>query len=149
MSKKFDRRILDTNAMVMGGGVGLAALESMFNLVQAQSLISANMVRDYEQSSGQSLKALVVALGEVLETGANSPARTCPKCSCTKEQSDTSGNGGFSDALDNGANSDASSNNIAPSAEKLLSQIFDMLGTHMTELNDDILELSGRQLMVT
>lgn len=82
MSKKFDRRLLDTNAMVMGGGVGLAALESMFNLVQTQSLLSASMVRDHDLSYGLSLEALALSLGEVLDPGVYG---SCRPCRCTSK----------------------------------------------------------------
>jgi len=84
MSKKFDQRLLDTNALVMGGGVGLAALESMFNLVQTQSLLSAGMVKHHDLSHGLALEALALAIGEVLDPGVYSACRSCRHAKAVK-----------------------------------------------------------------
>lgn len=67
MSSKIDRRLLDTNAAAMGGGVGLAVLESMFSLVQSQSVMNAAMVRDYQLSHPLVMESLAVALNEILD----------------------------------------------------------------------------------
>lgn len=67
MSSKIDRRLLDTNAAAMGGGVGLAVLESMFSLVQSQSVMNAAMVRDYQLSHPLAMESLAVALNEILD----------------------------------------------------------------------------------
>lgn len=69
MSKHLDRRILDTNAMVMGGGVGLAALEAMFNLVQTQSILASSMVRQYDMSHATGLHAMAASMSELIDAG--------------------------------------------------------------------------------
>lgn len=69
MSKRMDRRILDTNAMVMGGGVGLAALEAMFNLVQTQSVLASSMVKHHDMSHHIGLHAMAASINEIMETG--------------------------------------------------------------------------------
>jgi len=69
MSKRMDRRILDTNAMVMGGGVGLAALEAMFNLVQTQSVLASSLVRHHDMSHHIALHTMAASINEIMETG--------------------------------------------------------------------------------
>ena len=69
MSKRMDRRILDTNAMVMGGGVGLAALEAMFNLVQTQSVLASSMVKHHDMSHHIGLHSMAASINEIMETG--------------------------------------------------------------------------------
>ena len=69
MSKHLDRRILDTNAMVMGGGVGLAALEAMFNLVQTQSILASSMVRQHDMSHATDLHAVAASMSEFMDAG--------------------------------------------------------------------------------
>ncbi len=69
MSKHLDRRILDTNAMVMGGGVGLAALEAMFNLVQTQSILASSMVRQHDMSHATGLHAMAASMSELMDAG--------------------------------------------------------------------------------
>ena len=172
MSKKFDRRLLDTNAVVMGGGVGLAALESMFNLVQTQSLISASMVRDHDQAYSLSLETLALAIGEVLEPGAN---RTCRSCGCRSSavqvdipaspvsETDTYSSSGTrrgalanADVLSDMASDSQSATTTTSqttesgvSLDNLLMKILEMLGGHMTEMNDGYRESNRRNLMVS
>ncbi len=69
MSKRLDRKFADTNSLVMGHGVGLATLEAMFNMVNTQSLLSANMVRDFEMAHPLQMQSLARALTQILATG--------------------------------------------------------------------------------
>ena len=66
MAKGYKKRLTDTNALVMHGGVGLAALEAMFNMVNTQSLLSAGMVRDHDLSHPLRMQALATALAQIL-----------------------------------------------------------------------------------
>lgn len=73
MTKRFDRRLLDVNALVMGNGVSLAALESMFNLVGTQSVLAANMVRQQDMGQAAALESLALAMSRILEAGEGAP----------------------------------------------------------------------------
>jgi len=66
MTRRNDKKLLDTNGLIMGSGVGLATLEAMFNMVNTQSLLSANMVRDFELSHPLQMQALASALTQIL-----------------------------------------------------------------------------------
>ncbi|MBL4614619.1 MAG: hypothetical protein JKY27_07085 [Magnetovibrio sp.] len=66
MSKRLNKNVWETNALVMGSGVGVATLEAMFNMVNTQSLLSANMVRDFELSHPLQLQALASALTQII-----------------------------------------------------------------------------------
>lgn len=77
MSRRNKRRVIDANALVMGGGVGLATLEAMFNLVNTQSLLSANMIRDFEMSHPVSMQTLAGALSQILAAGHSEPDEGC------------------------------------------------------------------------
>lgn len=68
MADKIEKRLADTNAVLMGHGVGVAALEAMFNLVNSQSVLSATMVRDHELSHPIQMQALAQALAQLLAT---------------------------------------------------------------------------------
>lgn len=68
MVDSIDQRLLDTNAVLLGSGVGLAALEAMFNLVQTQSSLGAAMVKNNNASCNAAL--LAQTLEAVLNTGA-------------------------------------------------------------------------------
>ena len=72
MSKRLDRKFADTNSLVMGHGVGLATLEAMFNMVNTQSLLSANMVRDFEMSHPLQMQSLARAMAQILAAGEQS-----------------------------------------------------------------------------
>lgn len=69
MSKRLKRDIWDANSLVMGSGVGLATLEAMFNMVNTQSLLSANMVRDFELSHPVQMQALASAMSQIIAAG--------------------------------------------------------------------------------
>ncbi|MEG3620295.1 hypothetical protein V5T82_17660 [Magnetovibrio sp. PR-2] len=66
MADKIEQRLADTNAVLMGHGVGVAALEAMFNLVNSQSVLSATMIRDHELSHPIQMQALAQALSQLL-----------------------------------------------------------------------------------
>ena len=66
MADEIEKRLADTNAVLMGHGVGVAALEAMFNLVNSQSVLSATMVRDHELSHPIQMQALAQALAQLL-----------------------------------------------------------------------------------
>jgi len=121
MSKKIDQRLLDTNAIVMGNGVSFAILESMFNLVQAQSVVSANMVRDQSQSNALMVSAL---------------ANGCLLCGKEKETTATT-------------TTTTNNNDSNASMEKLMMEVLEMLGEHMTEMNDANRESNSGKLTVT
>ncbi len=74
MVNSMDQRLLDTNAMALGSGVGLAALEAMFNLVQTQSSLGAAMVKQHDTSHN----AALLSLAQVLEAGVDGAARSAP-----------------------------------------------------------------------
>jgi len=75
MSRKFDQRLLNANARIMGQGVGLAALEAMFNLVETHAVLSSSMVRHHELAGLLSYETLALAVGEVLDPGAYAALR--------------------------------------------------------------------------
>jgi|GEM_PF-1518313 len=66
MGRRNQRKQFDINAQIMSGGVGLAALEAMFNLVNTQSTLSASMVRDHEMYGPVQLQALAGALAQIM-----------------------------------------------------------------------------------
>ncbi len=68
MVNSIDQRLLDINAVALGGGVGLAALEAMFNLVQTQSSLGAGMVKNLDTGQNCAVLALAQALEGLLES---------------------------------------------------------------------------------
>lgn len=136
MSEKVDQRLLDINATVMGGGVGLAVLESMFNLVQTQSLLSASMVRDHDANHVIALEALSRAIGEMLDLGVHPKCRRC--CQHHAVNIDIPDVKGRPTPAERD-----------PTLERLLVEVLDMLGGHMKELNDGYRESNRRNLLVT
>lgn len=74
MSKSFDKRLLSSNAHVMSQGVGLAALEAMFNMVNTQSMLSASMLRQNDMAGTMSFGALALAMNDILDPCG------CPAC---------------------------------------------------------------------
>lgn len=158
MSKRLDRRLVDTNSLVMGSGVGLATLEAMFNMVNTQSLLSANMVRDFELSHPVQLQALANALAQLMaaqEYGNYSdaiPVRIPPG----KEQATTSRPGEESaqlgglpniDAMNRLLNKDGSSGDTTSTlnttsmsgldnaaVEKLLTELLTLFREHLSDM---------------
>ncbi|MCR4377660.1 MAG: hypothetical protein NUV50_06150 [Rhodospirillales bacterium] len=172
MSSQTNQRLLDVNAMVMGNGVGLAALESMFNLVQTQSLLSASMVRDHNLSGSLALEALAIAIGEVLDPGVYSACRSCRrtkpipvdippvKASVGAVNEGTRrGAGPSGEALNDitGERVSSSATEVHTSdsdiqVEQLLEKIFDLLDGHMKDMTNHMnimSENSRNRLMVT
>lgn len=87
MTRKMDKRLVDANTIVMGSGVGLAALEAMFNMVNAQSLVTANMIKHNDLSHPLQMEALAQAMALIIaaaedcgggEGYANAPVRVPP-----------------------------------------------------------------------
>jgi len=66
MAHKEKRQAIEAAILSMGGGVGLATLEAMFNMVNTQSLISAGMIRDHDLSQPLQLQAQAAALAKIL-----------------------------------------------------------------------------------
>jgi len=66
MGRRKQRKQFNINAQIMSGGVGLAALEAMFNLVNTQSTLSASMVRDHEMCGPIQIQALAGALSQIM-----------------------------------------------------------------------------------
>lgn len=171
MSEKVDQRLLDINAMVMGGGVGLAALESMFNLVQTQSLLSASMVRDHDAHHVIALEALSLAVGEMLDPGAHPMCRRCrrsravnvdipanqgrpapPPDDLGSQRGAASGADVLRDMASESRSETTTTNAPAerdPTLEHLLVEVLGLLGGHMKELNDGYRESNRRNLLVT
>lgn len=138
MSRKVDQRLLDINAMVMGGGVGLAALESMFNLVQTQSLLSASMVRDHDANHVLALEALSLAIREMGDAGVRPACRRCRRSRTVDI-----------DIPENKGCPAAAPAEPDPTLEHLVVEMLDLLGGHMKELNDGYRESNRRNLLVT
>lgn len=72
MAKQSKPKGRAASGLVMGGGVGVATLEGMFNMVNTQSLIAANMVRDFEMSQPLQMQALARSLADLLNAGRES-----------------------------------------------------------------------------
>lgn len=171
MSKKVDQRLLDINAMVMGGGVGLAALESMFNLVQTQSLLSASMVRDHDANHILALEALSLAINEMVEPVMHPACRRCrrprtvdidipekqgrpapPSEDLGSQRGAASGADVLRDMASESRSETTTTNAPAerdPTLEHLLVEVLSLLGKHMSELNDGYRESNRHNLLVT
>ena len=166
MPSQTNQRLLNVNAMVMGNGVGLAALESMFNLVQTQSLLSASMVRDHDLSGSLALEALAIAIGEVLDPGAYSACRSCrrtkpipvdiPPVKAAVGATDEGvrrGAGPGGDALgDISSSAEAHATDSGMPVDQLLAKFIDLLDGHMKDMTDHMntmSENSRNRLMVT
>lgn len=174
MSRKVDQRLLDINAMVMGGGVGLAALESMFNLVQTQSLLSASMVRDHDANHILALEALSMAVGEMLDPSVHPACRRCrhsravnvdiprnqgrpatapPPEDLGSQRGAASGADVLRDMASESRSETTTTTNAPaerdPTLEHLLVEVLGLLGGHMKELNDGYRESNRRNLLVT
>jgi len=169
MSKHMDRRILDTNAMVRGGGIGLAALEAMFNLVQTQSVLASSMVRHHDMSHNIGLHSMAASINEIMESGygADSGGGRGVRVNIPRSQSqsqpqsgegDGSGERGAISGIDERANmfkSNASASATAPSAtdpqygginmDQHLTELLELLREHLSE----ILKSSKPTMMVT
>lgn len=173
MSSQTNQRLLDVNAMVMGNGVGLAALESMFNLVQTQSLLSASMVRDHNLSGSLALEALAIAIGEVLDPGVYSACRSCRRTKPIPVDIPpvkAAGVGAMDEGTRRGAGpsgealNDITGERVSSSAtevhttdsgmplDQLLAKFIDLLDGHMKDMTNHmntISENSRNRLMVT
>lgn len=136
MSEKVDQRLLDINATVLGGGVGLAVLESMFNLVQTQSLLSANMVRDHDANHVIALEALSPAVGEMPCSGVHPKCRGCWRSHAVNI-----------DIPDNKGRPPPAEPD--PILERLLVEALDIVRGQHKKLNDDYREGNPMKLMVT
>lgn len=165
--------ILAGNALVMGSGPGLAVLESMFNLVQAQSVLSASMVRDHEMNQPLMMDALAVAMNEILDPccvrrrcrmGADTVAVDIPAKPDAPSPSAGPGTDELVEALKSalaqsalgkGGGQDATSTATMQSTtegamsgeqiEHLLLELLEMLGDHMSEITRN----TRQPLMVT
>lgn len=158
MSKRTERRQSNTNAMVMGSGVGLAALESMFNMVNTQSLLAASMVRDHELSHPLQMQALALALSQILTATENRGA-VAVDIPYPKKPQAQDGNGsnvntasfGATNNLDDLKNMlNKSTADPGPSSsDQHLTAILDMLGEHINDLTKNYSELSQNTMTVT
>jgi len=66
MRRRKQRKQADANADMMVGGIGLAAMQSMFNMVNTQSSLSTSMARSFELSLPIQMQALAGALAQIL-----------------------------------------------------------------------------------
>ena len=166
MTGQTNQRLLDVNAMVMGNGVGLAALESMFNLVQTQSLLSASMVRDHDLAGSLALESLAIAIGEVLDPGVYGSCRPCrrtkpipvdippaPPVNSTVDRGTMRGAGPGGDALsDISSTAEAHATDSGMPLDQLLAKFIDLLDGHMKDMTNHMntmSENSRNRLMVT
>lgn len=164
--------VLAVNALVMGSGPALAVLESMFNLVQAQSVLSASMVRDHEMNQPLMMDALAVAMNEILDpccgrrrcrmgvedVAVDIPARTDAPSPAAGPGADelvealksalaqsAPGQGGGQDTTTATMQSTTQSAMSGEQVEHLLLELLEMLGDHMSEITRN----TRQPLMVT
>lgn len=169
MRRRTKRRLIDTNALVMGSGVGLATLEAMFNMVNTQSLLSASMIRDHEMAHPIHMQTLAGALSKILAAGQIGEGGSDGKVGGLDDGTDANdaGEGGGGDTnrllaellalLKNNQpnNGDTSNYNVdsttthcgldGASTDKLLSELIDLL----QEQSHEIAKMSQQHLAVT
>lgn len=158
MSKRTERRQSNTNAMVMGSGVGLAALESMFNMVNTQSLLAATMVRDHELSHPLQMQALALALSQIL-SATESRGAVAVDIPYPKKPQAQDGNGSNINTASFGATNNLddlknmlNKDTVDPSpssSDQHLTAVLDMLGEHINDLTKNYSELSQNTMTVT
>jgi len=163
MRRRTKRRLIDTNALVMGSGVGLATLEAMFNMVNTQSLLSASMIRDHEMAHPIHMQTLAAALSKILAAGQIGEGGSDDKVDDGPDANE--GGGGDTDKLlaellallksNQPNNSDTSNYNVdsttthcgldGASTDKLLTELIDLL----QEQSHEIAKMSQQHLAVT
>lgn len=158
MSKRTERRLSNTNAMMMGSGIGLAALESMFNMVNTQSLLAAGMVRDHELSHPLQMQALAMALSQILAATENRGA-VAVDIPYAKNPQAQGGNGSNTNTASFGATESlndlknmlnkGTTDQGPSSSDQHLTAVLDMLGEHINELTKNYSELSNNTMTVT
>lgn len=153
MSRKHNHRHHDTNALVLGNGVSFAVLESMFNLVQTQSVLSASMVRNQDLSQIMAIDTLARSLSEIMRTHACS-ARGSGNTNSNKSGDPDSGAKSFAiapgsniaDILKGNPNQGGGSSNALEI--ELLHEMIEMMSDITKELTDVVREGSHGKLMV-
>jgi len=138
MRRRTKRRLIDTNALLMGSGVGLATLEAMFNLVNTQSLISATMIRDHEMAQPIHMQTLAGALLEIIAAGQKDTSyNSTPPPNSPTHGSDTSNVNVDSNTTNSGLD--------GASTDKLLTELIVLL----QEQSHEISKMSQQHLAVT
>ena len=153
MMRRKQRKQFDINAQIMSGGVGLAALEAMFNLVNTQSTLSASMVRDHEMYGPIQIQALAGALAQIMAVTEcaccrNTVAVDIPS-SKSKPSSGGGGNSEFGavsgmDALNNllnKAQGDTTTTNTTSGIDH--TELQNMLNVQTHQLHDQMVDISG------
>jgi len=163
MARRKQQKQIDINAQIMSGGVGLAALEAMFNLVNTQSTLSASMVRDHELYGPIQMQALAGALAQILATAEYSCRPRCVAVdipSPSSKSGSSSGGGEGSefgavsgmDALNNLLNKtkgDTTSTTVNSIDQAMMQS---MINEQTHQLHDQIVDIvgpSGQKLAVT
>lgn len=153
MSRKHNHRHHDTNALVLGNGVSFAVLESMFNLVQTQSVLSASMVRNQDLSQIMAIDTLARSLSEIMHAKACS-ARGSGNTNSNKSGDQDSGARSFAiapgtkvaDILTKNPDQGGTSSNALEI--ELLHEMIEMMSDITKELTDVVRESSNGKLMV-
>lgn len=153
MSRKHDQQHRETNAMVLGNGVSFAVLESMFNVVQTQSVLAANMVKGQDPSYVHTIDALARSLNEMMSscsggsgTGGNSKSGNAGNLD-SGAQSNALGTGTPSaDILGRGSGQSMTVSNATEL--ELLHEMIEMLSEITKEMTEIVRENSNGKLMV-
>ena len=152
MARRKQRKQFNINAQIMSGGVGLAALEAMFNLVNTQSTLSASMVRDHEMYGPIQIQALAGALAQIMAVTECSCCRNTVAVDIPSSKSKPSNGGENSefgavsgmDALNNLLNKtqgDTTTTSTSSGLEYAAMQ--NMLNAQTHQLHDQMVDISG------
>ena len=152
MTRRKQRKQFDINAQIMSGGVGLAALEAMFNLVNTQSTLSASMVRDHEMYGPIQIQALAGALAQIMAVTECACCRNTVAIDIPSSKSKSSNGGGNSefgavsgmDALNNllnKAQGDTTTTNTTSGVDS--TEMQNMLNVQTLQLHDQMVDISG------
>jgi hypothetical protein len=157
MSRKHHHRHHDTNALVLGNGVSFAVLESMFNLVQTQSVLSASMVKNQDLSQILAIDTLARSLSEIMNANARCGRGASDANSKKTGDPDTGSRsfaiapgGNVSDILSSNPGQGPGQGGASSNALEieLLHEMIEMMSDITKELTDVVRESSNGKLMV-